>query len=171
MNRAPGQPHKDKQESRKGSIHYGPGIAALSGSMGWGCGMGGGVLEPLVCWWSRCCFALADPPQNQQALTRGPQETLALARAPQNCRESQIHPQSEHPHLHRQPRSEVAFLTTERRGKGEEVRESLLEAGRAGGREGEANSIEQLRRGPQLCADQSRQLQWSCDEKGGETER
>lgn len=88
------------------------------------------LVEPLV-----LCSGRASP--KPAGFSKGTQETLALACAPQNCRETQIHPQSEHPHLHRQPRSEVAFLTTERRGKGGEVRESLLEAGRAGGREGE----------------------------------
>lgn len=45
----------------------------------------------------------------------------------------------------------LAFLSTEGRGKGGKVTQTLPSLAGAGGGEGEANSIEQLRGGPQIC--------------------
>ena len=154
-----------------------PAVSASSTGLGpWD---GRGVLEPsgrdacspLACWWSHQCFVLGEPQKAagiSPAAVRGPRKTLALSRealpAPGNCHEFPIH-------HHQRSRFQLglAFLPAEGRGKGGKVTQTLPSLAGPGGGEGEANSIEQLRGGPQIFSNQSRQLQPSRDEKGGET--
>lgn len=104
------------------------------------------------------------------AAVRGPRNSLAVPR------EALPAPRRRHAlpvHRHRRSRLHLplglAFPAAEGRGKGGKVTQTLQSLAGAGGGEGEANSIEQLHGGPQICSNQSRQLQPSHDEKGGET--
>lgn len=171
MNRAPGRPHKDKQESRKGSIHYEPGDL----QPGWAAQHGARSTAWLVARWSPECAGRAicallwqSPPKaagTSPALLGSPcfsmRVTIHLLKLPPP---EIVSPLPTNTSIPISIQGRLDFLTTVRRGKGGSQRVTA-EPGK--GREGRLAPLSRLAGG---CSAQPSHASCS-DKKGGEMAR